>query len=91
MCSLPVANIGELCKATFCQNQRGFSKFDAHRGCTLAQFLINGDPQGDLKKSVKELQAFDPNAVELCRNLATHYSRQLFKIYNKEDPYFLYS
>ncbi|XVE64332.1 hypothetical protein DITRI_Ditri07aG0093300 [Diplodiscus trichospermus] len=79
----------KLCKATFCQNQRGFSKFDAHRGCTLAEFLTDGDPQGDLKKSVKELQAYDPNAVELCRNLATHYSKQLFEIYNsKEDPYF---
>ncbi|XP_022736095.1 uncharacterized protein LOC111289373 [Durio zibethinus] len=80
----------KLCKATLCQNQRGFSKFDAYRGCTLAEFLTDGDPQGDLKKSVKELQAYDPNAVELCRNLATHYSKQLFEIYNsKEDPYFL--
>ena len=62
----------------------------SYRGCTLAEFLTDGDPQGDLKKSVKELQAYDPNAVELCRNLATHYSKQLFEIYNsKEDPYFL--
>lgn len=80
----------KLSKSTFCHNQRGFSKFDAHRGCTLAEFLTDGDPQGDLTKSAKELQAYDPNAVELCRNLATHYSKQLFEIYNsKEDPYFL--
>ncbi|XVF53448.1 hypothetical protein PTKIN_Ptkin05aG0100200 [Pterospermum kingtungense] len=80
----------KLWKAAFCQNQRGFSKFDAHRGCTLAEFLTDGDPQGDVKKSVEELQAYDPNAVELCRNLATRYSKQLFEIYNsKEDPYFL--
>ncbi|XVF12623.1 hypothetical protein REPUB_Repub08aG0134900 [Reevesia pubescens] len=79
----------KLSKATFCQNQRGFSKFDAHRGCTLAEFLTDGDPQGDLKKSVKELRAYDLHAVELCRDLATHYSKQLFEIYNsKEDPYF---
>ncbi|XVF10010.1 hypothetical protein REPUB_Repub07fG0147400 [Reevesia pubescens] len=79
----------KLCKATFVQNQRGFSKFDALRGCTLAEFLTDGDPLGDVKKSVKELQAYDPDAVELCRDLATQYSKQLFEIYNsKEDPYF---
>ncbi|XP_007038950.2 PREDICTED: protein IWS1 homolog A [Theobroma cacao] len=79
----------KLWKATLLQNQRGFSKFDAHRGCTLAEFLTDGDPQGDLKKSVRELQAYDSNAVELCRDLATRYSKQLFQIYNsKEDPYF---
>lgn len=61
----------------------------SYRGCTLAEFLTDGDPQGDLKKSVRELQAYDSNAVELCRDLATRYSKQLFQIYNsKEDPYF---
>ncbi|KAK8599422.1 hypothetical protein V6N13_077346 [Hibiscus sabdariffa] len=80
----------KLSKASLCQNQRGFSKFDAYRGCTLAEFLTDGDPQGDVKKSVKELEAYDPNGVELCRNLATRYSRQLFEVYkSKEDPYFL--
>ncbi|KAE8664047.1 Folylpolyglutamate synthetase family protein isoform 1 [Hibiscus syriacus] len=81
----------KLSKATLCQNQRGFSKFDAYRGCTLAEFLTDGDPKGDVKKSVEELEAYDPNGVELCRNLATRYSKQLFGIYkSKEDPYFLH-
>ncbi|KAE8077837.1 hypothetical protein FH972_016360 [Carpinus fangiana] len=77
-------------KEAFYSNHRGFSKFDAPRGSTLAEFLTDGDPEGDLKKSVKELQEYDPGAVQLCRRLATHYSKQLFEIYkNKEDPLFL--
>ncbi|XP_059435276.1 uncharacterized protein LOC132168178 [Corylus avellana] len=77
-------------KEAFYSNHRGFSKFDAPRGSTLAEFLTDGDPEGDLKKSVKELQEYDPEAVQLCRRLATHYSKQLFEIYkNKEDPFFL--
>ncbi|OMO75961.1 hypothetical protein CCACVL1_15968 [Corchorus capsularis] len=76
-------------KSTFIHNQRGFSKPDAPRGCSLGEFLTDGDPQGDLKKSVKELQEYNPKGVELCRHLATRYSKQLFTIYhNKEDPYF---
>lgn len=56
----------------------------------LAEFLIDGDPQGDVNKSVEELQEYDPKAPELCRTLATHYSKQLFAIYkSKEDPLFL--
>jgi hypothetical protein len=62
----------------------------SYRGSTLAEFLTGGDPGGDVKKSVKELQEYDPKAVQLCRRLATHYSKQLFEIYkNKEDPFFL--
>lgn len=62
----------------------------SNRGTRLAEFLTNGDPQGNLNKSVKELEEYDPKAIELCRNLATHYSKQLFEIYgNKEDPFFL--
>ncbi|OMO56401.1 hypothetical protein COLO4_35658 [Corchorus olitorius] len=76
-------------KSTFIHNQRGFSKPDAPRGCSLGEFLTDGDPQGDVKKSVKELQEYNPKGVELCRHLATRYSKQLFTIYhNKEDPYF---
>ena len=58
----------------------------------MAEFLTDGDAAGDVKKSAKELQEYDPNAVELCRKFATHYSKQLFEIYkNKEDPLFLSS
>ncbi|OWM75566.1 uncharacterized protein LOC116195990 [Punica granatum] len=77
-------------KETFYCNGRGFSKFDALRGSNLGHFLTEGDPEGDLKKSVEELKEHDPKAVELCRSLATHYSKQLFEIYQKkEDPLFL--
>lgn len=77
-----------LSKATIFANQRGFSQCDAVRGSKLGEFLTGGDPMGDLKKSAKELQEHDPKGgVEMCRKLATHYSKQLFAMYkNKEDP-----
>uniref|UniRef100_A0A0R0GUW6 Uncharacterized protein n=1 Tax=Glycine max TaxID=3847 RepID=A0A0R0GUW6_SOYBN len=77
----------QMSKGALLSNQRGFNKFDAYN--ILAEFLTDGDPYGGLKKSVKELQENDPEAVELCRSLATHYSKQLYEIYkNKEDPLF---
>ncbi|KAF8379663.1 hypothetical protein HHK36_029107 [Tetracentron sinense] len=77
-------------KGSLYSNNRGFSKFDALRGSTLAEFLSDGDPQGELKKSAKELQKYDPKALDDCKRLAAHYSKQLFEIYqNKEDPLFL--
>ncbi|KAL7003552.1 hypothetical protein U1Q18_004704 [Sarracenia purpurea var. burkii] len=77
-------------KGTLYSNQRGFSQCDALRGTTLAEFLTDGDPKGDVNKSVEELREYDPKGPELCRKLATHYSKQLFAIYkNKEDPLFL--
>ncbi|KAK7385033.1 hypothetical protein VNO78_30740 [Psophocarpus tetragonolobus] len=76
-------------KGALVSNQRGFNKFDAYRGSILAEFLTDGDPYGGLKKSVKELEEYDPEAVEECRSLAIHYSKQLYEIYkNKEDPLF---
>ncbi|KAK2654082.1 hypothetical protein Ddye_013938 [Dipteronia dyeriana] len=76
-------------KGSLVNNCRGFNKFDAHRGSDLAQFLIDGDSECDLKKSFKELLERDPKGVEKCRTLATRYSKQLFEIYqNKEDPLF---
>ncbi|KAH1099720.1 hypothetical protein AAZX31_13G027200 [Glycine max] len=79
----------QMSKGALLSNQRGFNKFDAYKGSILAEFLTDGDPYGGLKKSVKELQENDPEAVELCRSLATHYSKQLYEIYkNKEDPLF---
>ncbi|XP_055828895.1 uncharacterized protein LOC129896929 [Solanum dulcamara] len=79
----------QCCKGTIIHNQRGFSQCDAFRGSTLAEFLTDGNRQGDLMKSMKELQAYDPSGIELCITLATRYSKQLFSIYkNKEDPFF---
>ncbi|KAF7830667.1 protein IWS1-like protein [Senna tora] len=79
----------QISKGSLYYNGRGFSKFDALRGSTLAEFLSDGDPLGDLKKSVQELQEYDPKGVEHCRTMAIRYSKQLFEIYkNKEDPLF---
>ncbi|XP_056160181.1 uncharacterized protein LOC115686057 isoform X3 [Syzygium oleosum] len=79
----------KISKEAFYNNQRGFSKFDAPRGCSLGEFLTDGDASGDLTKSVEELQEHDPEALDLCRKLADHYSKQLFQIYkNNEDPFF---
>ncbi|XP_026423786.1 uncharacterized protein LOC113319867 isoform X1 [Papaver somniferum] len=59
------------------------------RGSTLAEFLMDGDRRGDLKKTVEELDVFDGKAREDCKRLAKSYSKQLFRIYqNKEDPFF---
>ncbi|XP_027902044.1 uncharacterized protein LOC114162373 isoform X2 [Vigna unguiculata] len=74
----------QMSRGTLYTNQRGFS-----RGSTLAEYLTHGDPCGGLKKSVKELQEYDPTAVELCRTFAIRYSKQLYQIYiNKENTFF---
>ncbi|XP_058100246.1 uncharacterized protein LOC131245070 isoform X2 [Magnolia sinica] len=68
---------------------RGFNKFDVLKGSDLAEYLMDGDLHGPLIKSVEELEKHEPGAVEYCSHLASHYSRQLFEIYqNKEDCFF---
>lgn len=53
-------------------------------------FLTDGDPYGPLKKTVQDLEKYDPTALDFCCKLANRYSKQLFTIYqNKEDPLFL--
>lgn len=77
-------------KETIFLNQRGFSQCDAPRGSALAEFLCDGDPYEDVCKSMEELREYNPNGPELCRTLASHYSKQLFAVYkNEEDPLFL--
>lgn len=77
-------------KGTLYINNRGFSKFDVFKGSMLAEMLTDGDPCGPLKKSAKELENQNPEALKMCSQLAHFYSKQLFDIYqNKEDPYFL--
>ncbi|RZC86830.1 hypothetical protein C5167_030180, partial [Papaver somniferum] len=67
-----------------------FHKSDVLRCATLAKFLMDEHCEGDLNKSVKELETFDPKAVDDCKRLATRYSTQLFSIYqNRKDPFFL--
>ncbi|KAL0304380.1 UNVERIFIED_CONTAM: hypothetical protein Sradi_6306100 [Sesamum radiatum] len=76
------------CKSAILLNGRGFSQIHAFSGSALAEFLTDGDPHADVKKSVEELQEFNVKGVEQCRKLATHYSKQLFEIYkNEEDPF----
>ncbi|KAI3858927.1 hypothetical protein MKW98_028660 [Papaver atlanticum] len=76
-------------KGTLHRNERGFGMYDAHRGTYLAEFLTDGCEDGDLVKSVEELEMFHPGGLEICRDLACHYSKQLFTIYqNKENPLF---
>ncbi|KAF6134478.1 hypothetical protein GIB67_034892 [Kingdonia uniflora] len=79
-------------KGSLHHNNRGFNRYDALRGTTLAEFLLGGDRDGDLKKSAEELKKHDPLGIQECNRMARHYSKQLFSIYrNKEDPYFLAS
>lgn len=62
------------------------------RGTTLAKFLIDGDPQGKLRKSVQELEKYDQKGLSECKRLAIGHSKQLFEIYQKKnDPFFLSS
>jgi len=75
--------------ATFVHNKQGFNQIHALRGSRIAEFLLDGDLYGPLKKTISELEEYDRNALGFCRKVASHYSKQLFAIYqNKEDPYF---
>ncbi|MCL7050461.1 hypothetical protein MKW94_003904 [Papaver nudicaule] len=67
-----------------------FSKFEpVIRGSEMAAFLTDKNPEGDLKKSVEELEMFMPGGLEDCKTLAKFYSAKLFTIYqNQEDPFF---
>ncbi|KAI9096804.1 hypothetical protein K1719_025983 [Acacia pycnantha] len=46
-------------KGSLHYNGRGFNNVDAFRGSTLAEFITEGDPLGDVKKTVKELEEYD--------------------------------
>ncbi|KAF8643630.1 hypothetical protein HU200_066686 [Digitaria exilis] len=74
-------------KATFVNE--GFNQIDALRGSRIAEFLLDGDLYGPLKKTIADLEQYDRSAIGFCRKVASRYSKQLFAIYqNKEDPYF---
>ncbi|KAL6627180.1 hypothetical protein ACP70R_030906 [Stipagrostis hirtigluma subsp. patula] len=77
-------------KAALFHNKQGFSHNDAARGSRIAEFLLDGDLDGPPKKTILDLEKYDPHALKFCHKVASHYSKQLFTIYqNKEDPYFL--
>jgi len=65
---------------------------DAPRGSRIAEFLLDGNLVGPLKKTVSDLDEYDRYAFEFCRKVASHYSKQLFAIYqNKEALTFIHS
>lgn len=53
------------------------------RGTTLAEFLIDGDTEGKLRKSATELEQHDKNGLSDCKRLAIGHSKQLFEIFRK--------
>ena len=55
----------------------------------MAKFLVNGDGEGRLRRSVAELEKYDPKAAAECRSIACSHVAQLFEIYQKNaDPFF---
>ncbi|KAF9602079.1 hypothetical protein IFM89_024846 [Coptis chinensis] len=71
-------------------DNRGFNKVDAMRGTNLAEFLMDGNREGDITKSIQELEMYSPKGLEECKRLARWYSKQLFTVYkSKEDAFFL--
>ncbi|CAL4959041.1 unnamed protein product [Urochloa decumbens] len=79
----------QLEKAALVHNKEGFNHIDAHRGSCIAEFLLDGDREGPVMKTIHDLEEHDCCALEFCRRVASNYSKQLFAIYqNKEDPYF---
>ncbi|GFP82547.1 hypothetical protein PHJA_000397700 [Phtheirospermum japonicum] len=54
-------------------------------GCALAEYLIDGDRELRLRKSVSEVKKERPDVIGQCRKLAT----KLFQIYCAADePFF---
>ncbi|CAO2178933.1 unnamed protein product [Urochloa humidicola] len=65
------------------------SKSDIRRAAVLAEFLLDGNLQGPLKRTADELEKRDSGGVDLLGRVALEFSEQLFSIFkNKEDPYF---
>ncbi|KAG8375072.1 hypothetical protein BUALT_Bualt10G0062200 [Buddleja alternifolia] len=67
----------------------GLHHFDAMGGRGLAEYLIDGDGELKLRKTVSEVKRQRPDVVELYRRLASDHYEKLFMIYCKgEDPFF---
>ncbi|KAL7159964.1 hypothetical protein ABFS83_01G063100 [Erythranthe nasuta] len=64
-------------------------RFETMRGRDLAEYLIDGDSELRLKKSVSEVKREFPDAINKCRILAVDYYEKLFMLYcSEEDPFF---
>ncbi|KAL2925636.1 Laminin subunit alpha-2 [Bienertia sinuspersici] len=71
------------------EGSKGLEECDSKRVAALAEFLIDGDRRGKMKKSVAELEQHDPKGLNDCRELAKKYSAKLIDIYVKrKDPLF---
>ncbi|KAM3348158.1 hypothetical protein ACQJBY_021836 [Aegilops geniculata] len=46
-------------KFTIMHNKKGFNQIDARRGSHIAQFLLDGDAAGPLKKTAQDLENYD--------------------------------
>ncbi|GFP82546.1 hypothetical protein PHJA_000397600 [Phtheirospermum japonicum] len=58
-------------------------------GRALAEYLIGGDRELRLRKSVSEVKKERPDVISRCRKLATIYVEKLFQIYCEAgDPIF---
>ncbi|KAL5226581.1 hypothetical protein ABZP36_014846 [Zizania latifolia] len=67
----------------------GLSEIDTCRAIKLATFLLDGDLQGPVKRTVEEVLRHDVAWSILLRRVVFSCSKVLFDIYrNKEDPYF---
>ncbi|GFP82543.1 hypothetical protein PHJA_000397300 [Phtheirospermum japonicum] len=59
------------------------------KGCALAEYLIDGDKELRLRKSVPEVKKQRPDVIGQCRKLANFHIEKLFEIYcSGEDPLF---
>ncbi|KAL3619201.1 hypothetical protein CASFOL_036771 [Castilleja foliolosa] len=68
---------------------RGFSPIDSMSGCALAEYLIDGDKDLRLRKSVSEVKKQRPDVIGQCRKLANIYVEKLLEIYcSGVDPLF---
>ncbi|KAL3633549.1 hypothetical protein CASFOL_022311 [Castilleja foliolosa] len=66
-----------------------FIPVDPMSGCALAKYLIDGDRELRLRKSVSEVKKERPDVIGECRKLATAYVGKLFQIYSAaDDPFF---
>ncbi|KAL3645726.1 hypothetical protein CASFOL_010906 [Castilleja foliolosa] len=70
-------------------NNGVFDPVDSMSGCALAEYLIGGDGELRLSKSVSEVKIERPDVIGQCRKLATFYVEKLFAMYcAANDPFF---
>ncbi|KAM0840263.1 hypothetical protein ACQ4PT_059774 [Festuca glaucescens] len=84
----------EICMQGFCALYRQgklatADKRDEFRANKLAEFLLGGDLQGPMKRTVEGLEKQDSTNVYFLQKVTMGCSEQLYGIFrNKEDPYF---